>query len=165
MPDAPFLIRRTTADDAPALAQCRTDLFLELGQLPHTDDRAEFETLCEIAIGRFDEKGLATAWLAESTTGQSVLGSIILLRYPRLPAPRNAVTSEGYIVSVYVIPAWRRKGVARALTDAVVTFARESGMGRLRLHATSGGRAVYEGAGFVARDDAMELDLTPFGDE
>ena len=91
-----------------------------------------------------------------------MIGSITLLTYPRLPGPRNHAATEGYIVSVYVATEWRRKGVARALTDAAVAEARESGMGRVRLHATDGGRAVYEGLGFVSRADAMELDLTSF---
>ena len=73
-------------------------------------------------------------------------------------------TDEGYIVSVYVAPAWRRRGLASALTDTAIAYAREVGMARVRLHATPVGREVYERAGFSRRDDAMEIELTASAD-
>lgn len=159
MPNTQFRIRRATAADSRALAKCRVALFAEIDREP--ENRAEFEGSCDSAIERFGANGLAASWLAESAMGAAVIGTIMLLTYPRLPAPGTPAMTEGYIVSVYVAPEWRRNGVARALTDAAVAFAREAGMGRVRLHATAGGRAVYEGAGFVAKEDAMELDLAP----
>ena len=159
-----YLIRRATAADAGALARCRLELFREIDHDPSAEREAEFVALCECTMARFADAGLATAWLAEAPEDLSAIGSIVLLAYPRLPTLTSSGTDEGYIVSVYVAPAWRRRGLASALTDTAIAYAREVGMARVRLHATPVGREVYERAGFRRRDDAMEIELTASAD-
>src|SRR5262249_24819182 len=79
----------------------------------------------------------------------------------RLPSPRNMVPTEGYVMNVYVEPAWRRRGIASALMGAALDHARALGLGRVRLHATDDGRQTYARAGFLPREDGMELNLAP----
>lgn len=66
---------------------------------------------------------------------------------------------EGYLLSIFVAPEWRRRGVATALVAAAIHAARERGLRRIRLHSTPEGRRTYERAGFVARLNEMELRL------
>jgi ribosomal protein S18 acetylase RimI-like enzyme len=51
---------------------------------------------------------------------------------PLLDPPRY-----GYVASVYVQPARRRRGVLRALMDAAVSWSRARGLDELRLHAAA----------------------------
>ena len=96
--------------------------------------------------------------MAQSEAGE-VIGSVALLLFPRLPSPDSVAAREGYLVNVYTVPQWRRRGVAAGLVAAAISSARELGLGRIRLHATPEGQVVYTAAGFRLRPDAMELRL------
>ena len=68
------------------------------------------------------------------------------------------------IVSVWVRPAHRGRGVARALTTATVRFAGERGFGILRLWVTDGNdvaRTLYEHLGFIATGTRQPLPSDP----
>ena len=79
--------------------------------------------------------------------------------FERLPHPRNLGGKEGYVLNVFVEPGARGGGVvATAIVGELVGVARREGVGRLWLHATSGGRGIYEAAGFEGRTiEEMQL--------
>lgn len=162
MPDPPkhFAIREATVADAPALARSRLALFRDLGQEPSADAAAEFERVCEETFERFISSGTNIAWLAEVPGETDPVGVLVLLKFPRLPTLKNSGITEGYIVNVFVIPAWRHRGIASSLTQTAVDYSRRSGLARIRLHATSAGYPVYSQSGFRNRTDEMELDFS-----
>jgi GNAT superfamily N-acetyltransferase len=55
---------------------------------------------------------------------------------------------SAYVSNVYVVPAWRRKGIARALTLRTIAWAKDNGCHIVRLRTSPMGRPVYEGLGF-----------------
>jgi GNAT superfamily N-acetyltransferase len=60
--------------------------------------------------------------------------------------------------SVFVIPAVRRRGIARRLMEAAIEWARGRGCAMLRLRTSVAGRPLYESLGFVLGTE-MELEL------
>jgi len=50
---------------------------------------------------------------------------------------------------VYTDPAWRRRGVARAVMEAILAWCRRRRFTRIRLHASDLGRPLYESLGFA----------------
>jgi GNAT superfamily N-acetyltransferase len=152
-----FHVRLATADDAQTLGALRTELFSELGRLSASGQPA-FERAAAHALADAIDRGDCCAWLAESAPGQPI-GSVVMLIYPRLPSPESPALREGYLLNVYTSPDWRGRGVAAALVEAAIAHARELGLGRIRLHATAAGQRVYAAAGFILRDDEMELRL------
>ncbi|MDB5398139.1 MAG: hypothetical protein QOD93_7532 [Acetobacteraceae bacterium] len=67
-------------------------------------------------------------------------------------SPRLKQRHKGHVVGVYVAPAWRRTGLARALLDHLVADARKSGLILLTLSVTVGNtaaRRLYLHAGFT----------------
>jgi GNAT superfamily N-acetyltransferase len=56
---------------------------------------------------------------------------------------------RGNIVNVYTEPAHRRRGLARALMQAAMDWCAEHQVHTIVLHATAGGRALYESLGFT----------------
>ncbi|MEA3055732.1 MAG: hypothetical protein QOD30_1164 [Actinomycetota bacterium] len=72
------------------------------------------------------------------------------------------------LVSMWVAPAARRRGVARALIAAVVEWARETGAENVRLWVTCGNdsaESLYRAAGFVETDERQPLPSDPSKEE
>src|SRR5438552_14275425 len=63
---------------------------------------------------------------------------------------------RGYLANVYVDKAHRRRGVARALTQASIDWLRTLGCGAVLLQASNEGQPLYESMGFT-RTNEMEL--------
>lgn len=156
-----FAIRPAVPDDAQVITDMRWKLFEETKSTTTPEPTPEFLRACHTAVTESLQNGQAFAWLAIADDG-SVVGNLVLLLHFRLPSPRNPVPMEGYVMNVYVEPAWRRKGIATALMNAAVEQSRALGLGRMRLHTTEDGRTTYTRAGFVPRADGMELSLTSF---
>jgi GNAT superfamily N-acetyltransferase len=66
---------------------------------------------------------------------------------------------SAYVSNVYVEPLRRRRGLATALTQLCVDWAREHGCVIVRLRTSAMGRPVYAAMGF-AQSDEMELPLS-----
>jgi GNAT superfamily N-acetyltransferase len=61
---------------------------------------------------------------------------------------------------MFVEPAHRRAGVARALLEACVAWGRKQGYTRIALHASDAGRPLYAAMGFRPSSE-MWLDPSP----
>ena len=67
----------------------------------------------------------------------------------RLPGPSNPSARFGYLQWVSTDSEWRRQGMARAVTVALLQWLRERGVRSVELHATSTGEPLYRSLGFV----------------
>jgi GNAT superfamily N-acetyltransferase len=89
--------------------------------------------------------------------GHDVLGSA----YGLLDRARS---DAGRVGGMWVEPAWRRRGVGRALLQEVITWGRERGLKRLGLWAPGhnpAAIALYTGAGFRNTGDRRPLPTDP----
>lgn len=89
----------------------------------------------------------------------AVAGAVSLWFRPRL----NWTTLEAWVPDLYVDPAFRRRGAARALLDACVQAARERGCHRLVLesgHERAEAHQLYENYGLTHSGRAYGLMLT-----
>jgi GNAT superfamily N-acetyltransferase len=62
---------------------------------------------------------------------------------------------RGYIYGVYVLPAWRGKGIATRLTWATVDWLRARGCTQIKLHAAKNARPIYERLGFEPSNEMV----------
>jgi GNAT superfamily N-acetyltransferase len=62
------------------------------------------------------------------------------------------------ILNVYTDPAYRRRGIARALMETMIDWCRRERFARVTLHASDDGRHLYESLGFEASNE-MRLKL------
>jgi GNAT superfamily N-acetyltransferase len=67
---------------------------------------------------------------------------------------------RGYIEGVYVVPAFRRRGVAARLMRESIEWLRSMGCDAVRLQSTVEGMPLYESLGFLPTNE-MELRLNP----
>ena len=73
--------------------------------------------------------------------------------------------SVGWIGTIFVEPAWRRRGVGMALTQATIDSAELAGCRTLLLVATEAGRRLYEKIGFEVQTWYRILEASGLGDE
>ena len=62
---------------------------------------------------------------------------------------------RGYIFGVYVVPAWRGKGLAARLTWATIDWLRARGCDQIRLHASEKAQPIYDRLGFVRSNEMV----------
>jgi len=80
-----------------------------------------------------------------------------------VPPGLGPETREAYVMSMYTLASHRGRGVARAVLDATVDFAREAGAGQVWLRASDMGRPVYLRAGFEPHDSYLARRLSGSG--
>jgi GNAT superfamily N-acetyltransferase len=61
----------------------------------------------------------------------------------------------GYVAGVFVKPAYRRRGLARAVTQACVDWLWQTGCRAVRLHSAANAREIYESMGFEASNEMI----------
>jgi GNAT superfamily N-acetyltransferase len=73
-------------------------------------------------------------------------GGVVIAPWPGSPltfGPRRA-----WILNIYVEPKYRHRGLARDITNALVSWCQENGFQSVALHASEYGRSLYEKLGF-----------------
>ena len=98
---------------------------------------------CFVAVGAGAVVGMA--WLALNT---------------RVPSPRALDRRNGDVQSVYVLPSFRRRGIASALLAAISDAARQFGAERLTVHSSPEAVSTYDRAGFESSELLRHLILT-----
>jgi GNAT superfamily N-acetyltransferase len=134
------------------------------------DEPSAFGSTYAAEVAQDDDHWVRRASLAEAgvesvtffaVTGEEVVGLAAGYR----PDPSRPAVE---LVSMWVEPAARRAGVARALVDAVVGWARDAGAVWVELWVTRGNTAaasLYRAAGFRETGDHQPLPSDPCRDE
>jgi GNAT superfamily N-acetyltransferase len=123
-----------------------------------TRDRARVQALLRLlsedAVIASDD---APTYVAE--VGGEVVGTVTLCVFTTLTG------QKAYLDHLVVAPAWRRRGIGRALVRCAIEQARRAGASRVDLTANAkkqGGHALYRSLGFRQRDTSnFRLDLNP----
>ena len=95
-------------------------------------------------------------WLAMDDGCAIGSAGVMLLDWP--PSPRDPRGGLGFVYNVYVDPAHRRRGIARALMLALHEWAGERELGAMALHASEHGRPLYEALGYMPTNE-MRIDF------
>lgn len=147
-----IVTRRATPDDAALLAEHRARVWREVGDWDAEELAPQipvWEAWMRTALAR----GTYVAWIAERD-GETV-GSGAVLVHAAIPRPGSPSDRAGRVQSVYVVPAARRAGVARAIMNEAIAFAREVLLVFLELHPSDEARPLYAAMGFVQADEMM----------
>lgn len=91
--------------------------------------------------------------LAESDGAGVVGGGGVLV----VPWP-GTQPHRAWIQNMYVVPEFRRRGIAREIMRTLINWCRAQGFHSVNLHASADGRRLYEELGFEATNE-MRLGL------
>ena len=98
-------------------------------------------------------------FVAEDESGELV-GAVSIAHETVQPSLHNPSGKQTTLYGMWVRPASRRQGVARALVATSVEASRAAGAGAVSLMASDAGRDLYRSLGFVAVP-AMRLSFQP----
>ncbi len=154
----PYKIRPAARGDAAVIAHHRVEMFRDMGQLRGDAEEAALTTASRALLDAALPSGKYLGWVIESA-GAVVAGGGLVLQRPWPGPEMPAGGEEAYVLNVYVEPAHRRLGLARALMEAMLSWCRERGVARVGLHASDEGRPLYEALGFASTNE-MRLEMS-----
>lgn len=153
----PIHIRLATPHDSEEVLRHRRGMFHDMG---YTDSK----TLDMVVANSRDfiQRGLAEGWyrgwFAVDDDGNPISGvGLVITDWVAHPLTADQ-SRRAYVLNVYTHPEFRRRGLARKLMEAVISWCRNEGFETLWLHTSPAGRPVYEAMGFVSTNE-MKLNL------
>jgi GNAT superfamily N-acetyltransferase len=160
-PASDIVIRVAAPGEAAVITAQRRAMFAEMrpGPAAQLDAMAAaFETWVAERLARGNYRG----WLAVTPAGQVVGGAgVWVMDWP--PHMLHTEPRRANILNVYVEPAYRRRGLARALTETALAWCRQQQIALVILHASEAGRAIYTALGFKPTNE-MSLALANASD-
>ena len=148
-------IREASASDIPEILRQRRRMYEDM----HYHDPIALDAMAALSsayLATAMADGSFRAWLA--TDGDRVVagGAVVVSPWPA--HPYDLECRRATILNVYTDPEYRRRGVARRVTQAIINWCQREGFARVTLHASDDGRRLYESLGFEASNE-MSLKL------
>ncbi len=149
-----IIYRPATVDDVADLTELRLAFLAEVSTGPA-------DAAARAAIfGYFSSAIPAGGFFAYIAVVRSlIIATSGLVYHDHPPSSVHPTGREGYIMNMYTIPAWRRRGVATKLVCMLIDQARQNRCDRISLHTHPQGRSIYVKAGFIPIDTEMRLNL------
>jgi len=142
------LIRRAEHADLAAIVQLRHEWIREEDAEIEDPDFEE-----NLAAWFAREWSRRIMWLAEE--GGRPVGMMNLAIYERMPRPGRALSRWGYLGNVFVLAAYRNRGIGSQLVRAALNYADQNGFARVVLSPTERSIPLYARAGFGPADALM----------
>jgi GNAT superfamily N-acetyltransferase len=148
----PYRIRPCTVDDSATVARHRVEMFREMGEVPTEALAQELLRKSTSALTTNLANGTYVGWFAISDDNAVIAGAGAHVK-PQLPrmshdGTRVEIAPVPLVVNVFTEPAFRGRGIARALMRVLMEWASGIGVDRLVLHASDAGRPLYQSLGF-----------------
>lgn len=147
--------KKATIEDLDLLTKTRVEVLRAANELPEDTDMSEVEKQSYDYYKKALVDGSHIAYLIFD--GESFVGAGGVSFFQVMPTYHNPSGKKAYIMNMYTVSEYRRRGVAYQTLDKLVQEAKERGIFAISLEATDMGRPLYEKYGFVKMDHEMEL--------
>ena len=151
-PASRIIIRETNADDVEEILWHRRQMFYDMGH----QDEAMLQAILDSSrpyIKRYLAELSYRGWFAIAPDGHVAAGAGVLIS-PLVSGPFSPHdVHRAYLLNVYTYPKFRKRGLARALTQKAIDWCRAEGFKVLWLHTSKSGRPLYESLGFEATNE------------
>lgn len=144
-----WTLREAVQADIPVLSKHRRWMFDDMLATQLVRYTVEDVDGMEPAYAAYLEKYFGDtiqAWVIEAEGRVVASGAILIQQWS--PRPGDLTGESALLHSIYTEPNYRRRGLARQITQALVTACREIGYKTISLHASQAGRPLYESLGF-----------------
>jgi ribosomal protein S18 acetylase RimI-like enzyme len=111
----------------------------------------------ELWVARMIEADMYAGWITEDAGQPVASAGILVLDWPPHPLDPTG-EHRGYLLNVFVAPAYRQRGLAHALVAMCMEEARRRRLRVVALHSSDAGRAIYEELGFRPTNEMLRAD-------
>ena len=147
--------KQATVQNVDLLTQLRIQVLRAANNLPHSIDMASVAASTKKYYLRHLPQGSHIAYLVYD--GSIVVGTGGVSFYQVMPTFHNPSGWKAYIMNMYTLPAYRRKGIARKTLDLLVAASKTRKISFISLEATEMGKPLYEKYGFLKIESEMIL--------
>jgi ribosomal protein S18 acetylase RimI-like enzyme len=143
--DSRISIRIAVPADLPEILRQRRRMYEDMN---YKDTKAldSMVSMCTPFLAEALSSGSFRSWLGLMNGNVAGGGAVLLSPWPC--HPYDSTCRRATILNVYTYPEYRRKGVARALMQAMLDWCKTEGFTAVFLHASDDGRPLYESLGF-----------------
>lgn len=152
-----LIYKKATVKDIDQLTETRIEVLRAANGLSDDTDMSEVKEQSYHYYRRALHDGTHIAYLVFDEDRLVGTGGVSF--YHVMPTYHNPSGRKAYIMNMYTISEYRRRGIAYKTLDRLVEDARNSGISDISLEATSMGRPLYEKYGFVKMENEMKLSL------
>jgi GNAT superfamily N-acetyltransferase len=152
MPAKPFAVDAAHPEEFDVAADFWMAMRREL-DMPDADLAPDWKTRSIEYFARRHRVGELQWFFARD--GTKVIGSASGFLLDGYPSEMCVNRRVGYIAGVFVLPEYRRLGVARAVTVAALDWLWSIGCRLVRLHAAAEARPIYQRLGFTPSNEMI----------
>lgn len=135
--------RPAVESDAEEVVRLAGLMYASMGLEPGADWAAAASEAFRSRLGR-DVDG----FVVDHPDGTGLIASGAGVVSTRLPSPTNHPARVGYVQWISTEPAFRNRGLARMVMEALLTWFGEQGVPIVELHSTADGEHLYRSLGF-----------------
>lgn len=146
--------RRASIDDAKRIVGARLLLLTEDSGYIRDEERIQLYENNMSHIQMNIANNTFISYLAFD--GDTFVGTCSACLYSVLPGRKLPNGKHAYIQNVYVIPSYRRNGIAKKLIELIISEVKKNGYHGISLHATEMGKLLFEKCGFTS-DNKVQL--------
>ena len=147
----PIIYTRADESHASVLADFRIRFLTDYGGPQPEEAQQQLARSLEDYFKRHLSENSYICWFATVNDEIAGIGGMKVLDYPG--NFKNLAGRKGYVMNMYTLPSFRRKGICGALLHKLMDTAREMGIHSFELHATKEGEPVYIKNGFEKHDE------------
>ena len=149
-------IRTAEIADAALISAHRRAMFAEISPLDESILSA-LERRSDAWTERMIHEGKYVGWIASDAGHPVASAGLLILDWPPHPLDPEGEL-RGYLLNVFVEPAYRKRGLANELVKRCLAEARQRGIRVVTLHSSNAGRPIYERLGFRTTNEMMHVE-------
>lgn len=150
-----LIYKKASIDDIDVLTETRIEVLRAANKLSDDIDMSEVKKQSYEYYKQALIDGTHIAYLIYDEDVFIGTGGVSFFRV--MPTYHNPNGYKAYIMNMYTVPGYRRKGIAYKTLDMLVKDTKAKGINFISLEATDMGRPLYEKYGFIKMNDEMEL--------
>ena len=101
--------------------------------------------------------GTHTACFAIDENTDRIVGCGGICYQKEMPSPDNLTGTNGYLMNIYTVPAYRGEGIGREIVEFLIEDARLKGTEKIYLESSKAAKHMYLEMGFADMKDYMKF--------
>jgi len=155
-------VRPARPDDAPEIARLAELMYRSLGLDLDEETWGRWRVSAQEAVRTRLGADLTVVVAEEPGARERLVACGAGVVSERLPSPAHARARVGYVQWMSTEPAFRRRGLARAVLRALLAWFEAQGVHDVELHASPQGRLLYRSEGFWEGSTGLALRRRPW---